>query len=503
MTTSDIASTDGSLDDAGPRWRWLWIVVFTLTALRLLALYLSPGQLGFDEAQYWVWSCEPAFGYFSKPPLIAWVIWLETHLFGSSAAAIRSSAPLLHGATALILAHAGRRLYGSEAGFWTGISYALLPGIALSSFLMTTDVSLLFFWSVALSALFASIEKPQWRNAIVFGVSLGLGLNAKYAMIYLPVMLLLAAWKLPWLRKNVLQRQDPVAVLIATVIIAPNVWWNVTHGFATLRHTGANMHWALNRINAREGFEFAFAQFGVAGPVVFGVMLAALLFHRRSERADIDVLLLWLSWPLLIAVTIQGFLSGANPNWGAAAYPAGVILAAALLTRRPRALMSHAVISVTLALAILAMTMFVDPKNARGPFRQYRQLGGWSETAQALSAMAHKHSASRIVFDSRPVVAGMTYALRHEKIEVVAYAPRSEASGEYSEWPRRWSDGDPVKGTLLAGIDPDRAAALGARPVGEIAAPIYSARDGRMVVYGFAGSQPDQPDSIFPSTSSP
>ena len=46
--------------------------------LRLFALYFAKTDLFFDEAQYWLWSRDLAFGYFSKPPLIAWLIRLAT-----------------------------------------------------------------------------------------------------------------------------------------------------------------------------------------------------------------------------------------------------------------------------------------------------------------------------------------------------------------------------------------------------------------------------------------
>ena len=48
-----------------------------LTLLRIVALILSDADLGPDEGQYWFWSQAPAFGYFSKPPMIAWVIFTD------------------------------------------------------------------------------------------------------------------------------------------------------------------------------------------------------------------------------------------------------------------------------------------------------------------------------------------------------------------------------------------------------------------------------------------
>ncbi|MGB2941567.1 MAG: hypothetical protein WBB79_01895 [Candidatus Macondimonas sp.] len=49
-------------------------ILVALTALRIALLAASPLDLFVDEAQYWLWSTTPDFGYYSKPPVIAWVI---------------------------------------------------------------------------------------------------------------------------------------------------------------------------------------------------------------------------------------------------------------------------------------------------------------------------------------------------------------------------------------------------------------------------------------------
>ena len=79
-------------------WRLTLMMVGVLTVARLAALFATPLELYPDEAQYWLWSRTLAFGYFSKPPMIAWLIWLTTHIGGDGEAWVRLSAPLLHGA---------------------------------------------------------------------------------------------------------------------------------------------------------------------------------------------------------------------------------------------------------------------------------------------------------------------------------------------------------------------------------------------------------------------
>ena len=68
--------------------------------LRLAVLIGGPLEIGPDEAQYWRWSRTLDFGYYSKPPLIAWVIRLSTDACGLSEFCIRLPSPLIHAATA-------------------------------------------------------------------------------------------------------------------------------------------------------------------------------------------------------------------------------------------------------------------------------------------------------------------------------------------------------------------------------------------------------------------
>src|SRR5258708_4167560 len=78
------------------------LIVVTLTLFRLVGLRLSGVDLFIDESQYWSWSRELAFGYFSKPPLLAWLIAAAEHLCGSSEACIRAPAPLMSLVTSLL-----------------------------------------------------------------------------------------------------------------------------------------------------------------------------------------------------------------------------------------------------------------------------------------------------------------------------------------------------------------------------------------------------------------
>lgn len=467
----------------------LAMILAAIAAARLIALFLSPSELGFDEAQYVLWAEHFDFGYFTKPPLIAWVIGAETAICGQSAACVRSIVPLLNSGTAFVLALLAARLYGMRTGFWTGIFFAIMPGIAVSSFLITTDPLMLFFWSLALLAVFMQIDSPGVKPALLFGLAAGLGLNAKYAMIYLPAMVALAAALMPELRRSLLRGESLLALGLMLLLIAPNLVWNALNGFATFEHTANdNIGWSLDRINGKKGFEFLAAQFGIAGPVIFGAMLNALFLGARSEKPRTDVLLLVLSWPILIVITFQGFLAQANANWGATAYPAGAILATALVIRHRWSFFfwTNLIVCGAVSLIILFGTALFDPADAPAAGKQLRQLAGWQRTATSLQALAQDTGAKRIVVKGRALTAGIAYALRDSDLKVLAYLPKGEGASDQFQFDRPWNGEGARDGTLLLGLGDDDLKQLGAGQLASIDAPIYATDDGTMPVYGFA-----------------
>ncbi len=102
-----------------------------LTVVRLVGLRYSAADLFVDEAQYWSWSRELAFGYFSKPPLLAWLIAAAEAVCGDGEACIRAPAPILYFLTSLVVYALGRALYDARTGLWAALLTALGPGVNL------------------------------------------------------------------------------------------------------------------------------------------------------------------------------------------------------------------------------------------------------------------------------------------------------------------------------------------------------------------------------------
>ena len=378
-----------SADDARAA-RLTLLLVLVLTALRLGALFLSPLQLYPDEAQYWLWSRELDFGYFSKPPIIAWSIWLTTHVGGDQEPWVRLAGPLFHALTAATLFAVGRKLYRPWTGFAAAAIWLLMPGVALSSFIAATDAPLLCFLSLTLLA-YVSLDDDatDLKTALGLGVALGLAVLSKYAALYFLAGLVLHLALSPAARTVWTPRRVVVAALAFAVVIAPNLAWNVSHQFATVGHTAANADLGGRLFSIAPMLEFIVGQLGVFGPVPFAVLAGAgLTLAVRRRLAGPDLLLACFTAPALAAMVAMAFVSRANANWAASAYVAGSVLTAALLTRDWQGRWTLAARVGLVATAVIqgAMVLFIVAAAANPRIaddlalsNSIKRLRGWEE----------------------------------------------------------------------------------------------------------------------------
>src|SRR5215471_13227819 len=255
--------------------RALALILSVLTIVRLIGLRLSTVDLFIDESQYWSWSRELALGYFSKPPLLPWMVAAAEHLCGSSEACIRAPIPLMNLATSFLAYAIGRSLYDARTGFWAAMLTAFGTGSVFSARIVSTDVPLVLLWGGALFAYVRLLDKADRRWAVLLGIALGTGLLAKYAMIYFVLGLVLAAVVEKQARALLGRPELWLALGIAAIAVSPNILWNAANDFLTLRHAGGAVIGEPIEPSVMRPIGFLAAQFAVFGPVVFGIAIVA------------------------------------------------------------------------------------------------------------------------------------------------------------------------------------------------------------------------------------
>jgi 4-amino-4-deoxy-L-arabinose transferase-like glycosyltransferase len=439
-------------------------VVLMLGLARIIATVVSPLELHPDEAQYWGWAQSLDWGYFSKPPLIAWTIAATTTLFGDAEWAIRVASPVLGTATALLIGALAVAVGARAVAPWAMLGWAVMPGAAVSAAVMSTDALLLPLWTAGLIALWRAGETGRIGWALAFGLLAGLAFLAKYAALYLVggavIWLLLDAGaraRLGW-------RGGLAAGAGWLTVAGPNLWWNAEHGFSTVRHTAANANWtAQNLFNPSEALEFLGAQAGVFGPLAFVLLLAGLVLAVRRGVTSLPrperFLLVFALLPLVI-VTAQALVSRAHGNWAASAYPAATVLLVLWFTGRAGRRALAASIGLNAMLAALALTLVVAPTvaDAIDQSNAFKRVRGWEDTTRTISAAATEGGYRTIMVDSRLVWHALDYYGDVENPPVRMWLRTGEPQSQAETVaPMQAGAADPV---LIVSIRPDQEAEI-------------------------------------------
>lgn len=406
--------------------------ILAITVARLLWLAFQSAGLYPDEAQYWFWSRHLALGYYSKPPLVAWLIALTTALFGNGEFAVRLSAPVLHAVAAGFVYGTAARLYDRRIGCWSALAYVTLPGTSLSAFLISTDAVLLPCWAAALYCFIRAREESRLGWWIATGCAIGLGLLAKYAMAYW----LISSFGLVLLRPSE-RRHLPglcIALGIALLIFAPNVWWNWSHHFATYLHTRDNADLRGPLFHPVELGYFVLSQLGVFGPIYFAVMLALFAAPTRLGGAPARLLTAF-AWPALAIIAIVALLSRAQPNWAAPAYVAAVILVveAALRYGWRRTVIFSVALHLAAAIVLFGSSELIASGGLHVPatLDPLHRLRGWRKLGDAVSAELAAHPGLRLMTDDREIVAALIYYVHPHPFDAVMWDP---IPGVSSQW---------------------------------------------------------------------
>ena len=297
-----------------------------------------PIDLSGDEAHYWDWSRRLDICYYSKGPVIAWIIRASCAIFGDNMPAVRFPALVLGVGTSLTTYFVTLRLFRSDRlALGAVLLSACVPLFIAGSILMTIDSPMFLAWGLA--TLFAAIalfdpKRPRWPW-IAMGLSIGFGALAKYgALLWLPSLLMFLL--IDREGRRLLRSPWPwVMVAITLVCLTPCIIWNAQHDWVSLRHVATSTGAGPSRFSFST-HELLASQIGVLGPPMFVLMVAAIAYavRRRDDPNRRQMLFLTsIGLTFLAFNVLDSFVAKIQVNWPAPAYFTLTILTAYFISR--------------------------------------------------------------------------------------------------------------------------------------------------------------------------
>ncbi|OAI56771.1 hypothetical protein AYO49_03660 [Verrucomicrobiaceae bacterium SCGC AG-212-N21] len=428
-----------------------WIL-FAVAAFRLayLPLFCSITDLAGDESYYWEWGRHPDWSYFSKPPLIGWLMGVIGWLTGHAEWGIRLAAWCCGTASLGFLQALARKLFGERAALLVVLLTALTPANAALHLFFTIDAPLILCWSAALLCLWRCIEAPhQMTNWMWLALVMGLGNLAKQMMLVFPLIALLLFAFTPALRPLLRRGAWWAAVAVSLLFMAPVLWWQQQHHWVTLSHMSHHFD-AASKMSAWSWLgrflSFPASQAALLTPVTWALLLACVFTTSwRWNTLDVQRRFLTLfSAPALVVFFLLALRQNVNPNWPAVFYLSAMILLAGHLAQHwPR---RRRVTRVALCVAtLMTLLAYVLPPaipalgwSGHPKLDPFERLRGWreagAESGRLLAAspqpqrtfflaLGHRDNASQLAF----------YTPQHPP--TYRWQPDGMIASQYELWP--------------------------------------------------------------------
>jgi 4-amino-4-deoxy-L-arabinose transferase-like glycosyltransferase len=331
------------------------LLILGAAALRLAYLaWYCPLDLAPDEAHYWDWSRHLDWSYYSKGPLVAYLIragcalaghWSTLHT-GGLAFAVRLPAVACGVLLLVSLYTLTLQVFRCETLALGVVAAALtVPLLAVGASIMTIDAPYTCCWGWALVLAHRAVFRGSGWAWPALGLAVGVGILAKYTMVLFVPSLALFLLTSPGHRRLLLRPGFWCMAGVSALCCLPILVWNVQHDWVTVRHvlrlaglvrgaeeparSGLRLDWLGPLV-------YVGGQCGVLLVFWFVVWAAAMMAHRPTVERDGGLRFLWwTSAPMFLVFLAFAFKTGGGElNWPVTAYLSGFVLAAGWLERQ-------------------------------------------------------------------------------------------------------------------------------------------------------------------------
>lgn len=398
----------------GNRYLALLIGIVVVKAIIMVWIILN-GQIGLgpDEAQYWTWSQQLDWGYYSKPPGIAWQIWIGTQFFGNTELGVRSASVLLGALLPFSIYYLARTcLLRQATACLAGAIMALSPIGFMGSFLAISDVGMMLFWTLSCATFASALSREKIPNYYLIGFFIMCGAIFKWP-IYL-LWLLVIGFVL--LYRKFASKHLIGGVLLSLVGLFPSMIWNISHEWATFRHVSATIidkEAGLKSASLFNGNFFGFlgAQVALVSPVLFILLILAFIsILRRREQVRSSLLFCGLSsFVIITAFSFLAIFEKIQGNWSDFAYPTGIVLIAWYVNESIPKKVAWAVGGIVLSVAMIVGTLFIPYVQSQALYNQhpisykinpFKHNLGWDHLSQVLNRAGYDPS-QHFLFSSK------------------------------------------------------------------------------------------------------
>lgn len=458
----DAGMSDKFLEYVG---KHLPAILAAVLVLRVLFLFTNGLDLLGDESYYWDWSRVPDWCYYSKPPMVAWLIGLATLVGGDYAAVVRMPTVLLGTVSLWYFYATAKAFYSPRAGALAVLLLLATPFNVLSNLVMTIDPPLSCFWIMSLYYLHKALFEQRASAWFWAGLATAAALLSKQVALFLPLLLIIFLL-LDKQRHHLFKREFWFYLLPVLLSLVPILLWNQQHDWVMFGHSKG--HFGIKETvtmttRLAEAGSFVLYQLLLVSPVLFVLVMAAGgAACGRFSRLDAKEQFLVLMGPvLLFGILILGLIQKVQGNWPVPFYfSALILLSGHCLAGRWRKSVrvglftGFGMVALTYALPLL-INIFNLHNTVVDPTYRFRH---WSELATSIGQLRPASASGReppfvLTLGHRFLTSQLAFYLPDHP-RVYRYEPTGRVVSQYEVW--GWPE-TPGGGTAFIVSEKDEA----------------------------------------------
>jgi len=367
-----------------PDWQLLCGLNLMLIAVNAWLTSAAGFELYYDEAQYWESSQHLDWSYYSKGPLLAWLIALAETLFGHGEWQVRLFAWLTQGIFISLVFVFTRLVWNSRVAAWWAVVITLTTPLYFTlGLVMTTDVFLFSCWTWGLWAIYRALNQNQVHAWYELGAAVGIGALVKLSIGLLPAITGMLVMVTPRWRHHLINPHVWGGIGVMLLCMTPILWWNFHHDWMMFRHEIGhvdNDEWSLLRMMV-----FLLGQWVVLSPLVVIVAVTVLARIPQPMRQR----LLWLiSLACVIFFVLKAGSAKVQLNWPAPVYIGFIILFAGAVPQLSRTKRRTLVFGMTASLMFMVVGYFPYAFGITGKIDPLKVVKAWRQPVSAISAKA-------------------------------------------------------------------------------------------------------------------
>ncbi len=297
-----------------------WVIFLTTIFVRLLII-IKLG-LGDDEVYHWVWTKHLSLSYYDHPPLVTYIMWVLTKLFGNTIFVVHLEALLSVVLFTLILYFWAKEIYSEKEAIMGTLLIIFMP-------IFFVDSPLSIFWVLTLWLLYRALKGNKNSYWYMAGIAAGFACLSKYNGFLLPFLVLSFLIFSPqhrfWLRK----KEPYLEFLLMLIVFSPVIIWNARHDWASFYFQFMGRH--RGGFSIKRFLLFSGSQLTYFSPLAFVLAMGG--FWRLFKEGFVNrqwekKYLFFTSFPVIGLFAFNSFFSSSfKPHWTALGYIGGLLAA--------------------------------------------------------------------------------------------------------------------------------------------------------------------------------